>query len=353
MESKLFLFNIPLSNYVIKPFGSGHINNTYLVSDIKNYQQYILQKINTKVFPLPKIIADNIAAAADYLALKHPDYLFIKPIKTKENNDFLKVEEEYWRLTEFIPDSASINTVEFPEQAYEAAKAFALLTKNLDGLNTAGLKPSIKSFHDLGFRFKQFEEALDMADLKLKRQAQAEIDFYLNNKALVNTYIQIMNNSAYPTRLIHHDTKINNVLFSGNKSLCVCDLDTLMPGKIISDLGDMMRTYLCAESEESTNFDAISIRIPIFEATIKGYLETLGSVLSIDEKRSLFYAGEFMIYMQGLRFLTDYLNGNLYYPVNHVNHNLVRAKNQRLLLMDYQKRKNNLQIIIDAALKNL
>ncbi|HLO45314.1 MAG TPA: aminoglycoside phosphotransferase family protein [Leadbetterella sp.] len=350
MEQILEAFGLNLNDYNYKPFGSGHINSTFLLEALRTEQKFVLQKINTHVFPKPWVIAQNIGNTSEFLSQNHPDYLFIHQIRTKDAQDLAVVEPEYWRLSPFISNSYSINTVSDPKMAFEAAKAFGLLTKNLHSMPLDGLQPSIEGFHDLGWRFQQFEDALKNGNQGRIKSVTEEIDFVINQKYLVDTYQEIISNIDYPTRMIHHDTKINNVLFdqNTNKSLCVCDLDTLMPGKIISDLGDMVRTYTCEESEESTNFENIKVRPEYFEALMAGYLSQMKALITTAEKENLFFAGPFMIYMQGLRFLTDYLNDDLYYPIKYPEHNLNRAKNQRMLLEDIFIKEKELKAVIDT-----
>ncbi|MCP9768014.1 aminoglycoside phosphotransferase family protein [Lacihabitans sp. LS3-19] len=349
MEKILEAFGLCNAEFKIKEFGSGHINSTYLLESQSSEDKYILQKINVNVFKNPYIIAQNIGNTSDFLKRNHPEYLFIHQIQTKDKQDIFEHENEFWRLTQFIPNSYSINTLDNPEMAFDAAKAFGLLAKNLHGMDLGDLQPSIPGFHDLAWRYEQFEESLTAATEARKKKAKDEIDFCFANKNLVETYKNIVSDETYPIRMMHHDTKINNVLFdkTTNKSLAVCDLDTLMPGRIISDLGDMVRTSTSAESEESINFSEVKVREEYFEALVKGYVGELKSHLTASEKQSLIFAGPFMIYMQGLRFLADYLNNDIYYPVKYPEHNLNRAINQRVLLEDYYSKEVKFAEIIE------
>jgi Phosphotransferase enzyme family len=348
LQQILKLFGLEPDNYTYKPFGSGHINATFLLESSSENKQFVLQKINIHVFKEPSIIAKNIGNTSDYLAKYHPEYLFIHQIKTTNGEDLAVVDGEYWRLSPFIPNSYSINSVSEPEMAYEAGKAFGLLTKNLHFMPLNGLQPSIPGFHDLAWRYQQFEDSLVYGNQNRIKEVAEEIEFIKSQKHLVEVYHNIIQNHDYPTRMIHHDTKINNVLFdkTTNKSICVCDLDTLMPGKIISDIGDMVRTYTCEKSEESIEFDKIKVRTAYFEALMKGYLSQMKTLISPAERDNLFFAGPFMIYMQGLRFLTDYLNNDIYYPIKYAEHNLNRAKNQRILLEDLLSKESELMTII-------
>lgn len=350
MQQILKAFNLESIDSKIQKFGPGLINDTFLV--IAANEKYILQKINTEVFQNPETIGQNLNEADKHLKSHYPTYLFISQIKTSDGENFFVENGNYWRLTKFIDNSYSINTVNDPEMAFEAARAFGELTVKLQGLDLAKLKPSIPHFHDLSMRYEQFKLALQNASPELKADSKTEIDFYESNNGYVETFRKIQQDETYPDRMIHHDTKINNVLFDKQtqKSLCVCDLDTLMPGKIISDLGDMVRTYSSAESEESTEFEHVKIRLTYIEALMNGYLGKLKKNLTPSEKESLIFAGPFMIYMQGLRFLTDHLNGDVYYQISYKNQNLNRAKNQQALLEEYQLNQTKIATIIAAIL---
>lgn len=320
----------------IKPFGDGLINSTFLITT--KFDRFILQKINLNVFKKPEIIANNLRLATDFLIKKAPDYLFTKPIRTIDNKPYAIINDDYWRLTKFIENSYSTNVIEHPNEAYEAAKAFGALTRNLNGVPTRDFSATIPDFHNLSFRFLQFQNAIEEATPERKTKAQELVENFLSQQHIVTTYEDLVQHPEMPVRIMHHDTKINNVLFdkTTRKAVAVCDLDTLMPGRSISDIGDMYRTYLCPVSEESTDYEHITIRKSIYEAIRSGYLSELGNVLTTTEKKYLDYGGEFMIFMQGIRFLADYLDGDNYYPVKHSEHNLNRATNQWILLRAFQ-----------------
>ncbi|HTM99239.1 MAG TPA: aminoglycoside phosphotransferase family protein [Pedobacter sp.] len=340
------------ANIQLQQIGSGHINRTYLLSTSDN-KKYILQHINTKVFEDPHAIASNIEAVADYLKLHHPNFLFPVPIKTIAGDLMAKYEDEYWRLLPFIEHTIAFDTLSDPKQAFEAAKQFGKLSRLLNHFDTSALKPTIVGFHDLSWRYEQFVEALNQTSAGLKDTAQHEIATALRHHFILAYYQSYENRNDFPDRVMHHDTKISNVLLdeADYHGICVIDLDTLMPGKFISDLGDMMRTYLCAFSENEKDLEKIKIRIPYFEATIAGYLTEMSAILTSTEKELILFAGKYMIYMQALRFLTDYLNGSIYYPTSYPTQNLDRAKNQFKLLKDLFENEKVLQDIIESHLK--
>ncbi len=339
-----------LENVKLQQIGVGLINQTYLL--FTPNEKYILQNINPQVFKNPLNIANNINAVANYLTKHYPTYLFIKPIATLNGDLMFFYKGNYWRLLPFVPNTTAFETLNSLEQAYQAAQQFAKLSKLLDNFNVATLKPTIVGFHDLELRYQQFNLALSQASTILKTNAKAQIATALHHHFILNYYKSFKQNINFKDRVMHHDTKISNVLLHNdtNKGVCVIDLDTLMPGKFLSDLGDMMRTYLCAFSENEKDLDKITIRIPYFEATVKGYLSEMSAILTPTEKELILFAGKYMVYMQALRFLTDYFNGSIYYPISYPQQNLDRTKNQFKLLKELFENEKILQDIIEKCL---
>lgn len=350
-EEILNAYGFKSQDLTLYQIGSGHINRTYLLS-IKDGEQYILQNINAQVFKDPFAIAKNIKLVADYLKTHHPNYLFPSPKSTTKGDLMFVHGEDYWRLLPFVDHTTAFDTLSDPKQAYQAAKQFGKLSRLLNNFNTATLAHTIPGFHDLRWRYEQFTLALSNADDQLKANAKTQIETALNHHYLVDYYISFEHSKDFPDRVMHHDTKISNVLLNTANfdGVCVIDLDTLMPGKFISDLGDMMRTYLCAFSENETDLSKINIRLDYFEATIKGYLSEMSHILTPTEKDLILFSGKYIIYMQALRFLTDYLNGSVYYPIKYLTQNLDRAKNQFKLLSELSENEKVLQGIIEECI---
>lgn len=353
IENVMSEYGFNADQVLFKPFGTGHINSTWLVSVNGTSDQFILQSINEKVFRQPEIIADNVDQVARYLAEHSPSYRFINAIPTRDGKQMAYVGNIHWRLTEFVKNSTSFDTLSDPKQAYEAAMQFGRLSRLLDGFDTSLLKPSIPGFHDLGLRYDQFKEALKNAPAHLKESSEEEVEKAIRHTFILDYFNSYKNSKNFPDRVMHHDTKISNMLFDKDtmKGICVIDLDTLMPGKFISDLGDMMRTYLCPFSENEPDLEKIFIRVDYFEAIIQGYLHEMSSILTSTEKELILFSGKYLIYMQALRFLTDYLNGSIYYPIAYPEQNLDRTRNQFKLLSELSDNEKLLQDIVDKCIK--
>jgi Ser/Thr protein kinase RdoA (MazF antagonist) len=324
----------------IQPFGSGLINHTWVVCDIDKI--YILQRINEKVFKNPEVIAYNIELIAGHLNDNFPAYTFAFPLPARNGKTIFYAEEAGWfRMFTFIEGSHTIDVAETPEQAYEAASQFGKFTRLLHDIDVNKLNITIPDFHNLSLRYQQFLAAIKNAAAERKKQAALLVDELIGHSSIVSEYQKIKTNKQFVQRVTHHDTKISNVLFDKNgKGICVIDLDTVMPGYFISDAGDMMRTYLSPVSEEEKDFSKIKIREEFYEAIVKGYYNEMKEVLTPTEKNYFFYSGCFMIYMQALRFLTDFLNNDMYYGEKYPGHNFVRAGNQAVLLQRLLEKKS-------------
>ena len=333
-------------NSSVKPFGSGLINNTWLIRENEN--DLILQRINHNVFKQPFDIAINIRVIGEYLKAQHPDYLFICPRKTMTGDEMIFIKEEgYFRLFPFIKKSHTTDVVNSSSQAYEAAKQFGRFTNLLSAFPVDKLKITLPDFHNLPLRYAQFETAIKEGNKERIKQSSTLISFLKDQYEIVSISEQINNNPDFKKRATHHDSKISNVLFDENdKGLCVIDLDTVMPGYFISDFGDMMRTYLSPVSEEEKDLSKTEIRDEYFKAIADGYLSEMGNELSAVEKNYLVYAGKFMIYMQALRFLTDHLNNDIYYGAKYEDHNFIRANNQATLLKKIIEKEKLLQELV-------
>ncbi|HCW07942.1 MAG TPA: aminoglycoside phosphotransferase family protein [Cytophagales bacterium] len=316
----------------IEPIGSGHIHKTFKIS---GQQNFVLQRVNKNVFTKPEIIATNNRVASLYLRNHHPEYLFPQTLLDKNGNDLYYDSEGFpWRLFSLIENSFTIDEVHSEEDAFAAAQGFGLLTKNLNGIDVSLFNESLERFHDLSWRYEQFENALSHAQPEVIQKAKGEIEAAHSFKHLVDEYQQLIASGQLILRITHNDTKVNNILFDSltRKVICAIDLDTLMPGYFIYDLGDMVRTFVSPVNEEEKDVSKIQFRKNIYDALLKGYLAPMESILTSDEKKSIPFAGQMMTYIMALRMLADFLRGNTYYHITYPEQNLVRARNQFHLL---------------------
>jgi Ser/Thr protein kinase RdoA (MazF antagonist) len=330
LDQILEKFGITTRNYEIEEYGSGLINSTWKISGEKDY---ILQRINTDVFKQPEAIAENLLQLQSYLKTKHPDYLFVAPLQALNGSSLAVNADGVFRLFPFIDNSTSINSVTNYKQAYQAAKQFGKFTFLLKDYDASRLRDTITSFHDLTLRCQEFEKACQNATAARLEQAKWAIGEINKHKDVLFTYQELKDSEKLLVRVIHHDAKINNVLFDHDwNGICLIDLDTVMQGYFISDVGDMLRTYLSPADEDETDLSKIVVDAQCFYAIYNGYLSEMGTELTAFEKEHFIYAGKFMIYMQAIRFLADYLNGDVYYHTTYAGQNLNRANNQLTLL---------------------
>lgn len=324
-------YGLDPSAFSVDRIGSGHIHATYKITGQKTY---VLQRVNKNVFTQPERIASNLRKASDFLRRTAPNYLFPAVVLSPSGNEMEYDEEGFpWRVFPYIDNTITIDAVSTPAQAAEAARGFARLTRLLDKADVAAFEPTIPRFHDLALRKTQFEEALAGAGERVQ-PAAAAIRSITGYFPLVEEYKQLVESGALRERIVHNDTKINNVLFDRvtGKTVAVIDLDTLMPGYFIYDLGDMVRTFVSPVSEEESDLSKVEFRKNIYDALVEGYLSEMGPVMTPEETRSIPFAGKMMTYIMALRFLADYLRGNTYYHITYPEQNLVRASNQLRLL---------------------
>jgi len=321
-------------NAEIISIGSGLIHKTWKI--VFDHSAYILQQINHHVFQQPETIDHNIRILHSWLKEKDPTYLFISPVPTISGNTLLETNDAFFRAYQFISGSHSVERVNTADQAFEAARQFGLFTSKLSSLPADKMKITIPRFHDLPFRYNQFIDACANGNPKRIQETNKIISELIEKEYIVRQYEGFIQNPESKKRITHHDTKISNVLFNDEeKGLCVIDLDTVMPGYFISDIGDMLRTYICPVSEEEHDTSQINIRKDFITAVHEGYMSEMGAKLSTFERNHFLFSGNYMIYMQALRFLTDYLQNDRYYGAKYPDHNLVRAGNQIHLLNEF------------------
>jgi Ser/Thr protein kinase RdoA (MazF antagonist) len=321
-------------NAIAIPLTQGLINQTFELHSVQG--DFILQNINTQVFKDPFAIDHNINAIGQYYNLNRPDQLFTHLIPNLRGETLLEWEGKYYRAFKKI-DGIGLDVLSTAAQAKAAANQFGQFTASLNEFPIADLKVTIPQFHDLALRYHQFEQALIHGDANRILQAKEAILFLQSHQAYVKQWLHFTGHQDAHLRVTHHDTKISNVLFKNEAAICVIDLDTTMPGYFISDVGDMCRTYLSPVNEACQDLNLIKVLPERWTAIQNGYLEAMGEFLTNFEKDHFAFSGQSIIYMQALRFLTDFLELDKYYRVERPDQNLDRTNNQIQLLKAFNR----------------
>ena len=326
----------------VKPMGEGLINDTYKVF-VEGFDKpkYVLQRINNAIFQDVDMLMDNINKVTHHIRNKGKNTLRfyptksnkfyylseISPLPTVGRNDTKIDGEKYWRLMDFVPDSITYQAVT-PEYSYIAGKSFGEFESLLADLNEP-LGEIIPDFHNIEFRLKQLRDAVAEDRVGRVKEVQYYLDDIFKREEKMTIGERLFREGKLPKRVCHCDTKVNNMLFDKDGNvLCIIDLDTVMPSFVFSDYGDFLRTAANTGLEDDPNLDNIDFNMEIFKAFTRGYLEgTKGFLLPI-EKENLPYAALLFPYMQTVRFLADYINGDTYYKIKYPEHNLVRTKAQ-------------------------
>lgn len=335
-----FLINISQQFFPLQqpkhiiPYGAGHINDTFRL--IFAHQSYLLQRVNHHVFKEPEKLMENIQLIAGHLEKNDFSNKILKPILTKEGKLLFNDElGNHWRVFPFFEKTTTFENVKNSQQAYTAARAFGTFTKALIDIEVEKLHITIPHFHDGLRRMRLFENALKTASENKIGQAILEIQFIIAHCDI----FQKIANLQLPLRVTHNDTKINNILFDwkGEKALTIIDWDTIMPGIVLSDFGDMVRTFANSGKEDETNLAEVQVQPEILKALYQGYLEELSDMLTPIEKDNLIEGAKWIILMQAMRFLTDFLENDVYYKTEYIGHNWVRARNQIALFQSLNK----------------
>ncbi len=327
-----------------EPFGNGHINDTLKVTTEGGDIKYVLQRINHLIFTNVDMLQENIRIVTTHIREKLEaagtadiDRRVLTFFPTKDGKNYYFDGENYWRVSLFIPRSKSYEEVT-PELSYEAGRAFGDFQTMLSDLPEGTLGETIPNFHNMEFRLQQFREAV-AADVAGRVGAVRQLIDEIEQRAdAMCIQERLYREGKLKKRTNHCDTKVNNMLFDADTDevLCVIDLDTVMPGFVLSDIGDFIRTAGNTGAEDDENLDRVGVNIPIFEAYTRGYMEKAQAFLTPTEIKLLPYGGRLLTYMQTVRFLTDYLNGDTYYKIHYPEHNLVRTKAQFKLLQSLE-----------------
>ncbi len=343
----------------IRPLGDGLINDTYLASTAEHdTPDYVVQRINHHIFTDVDALQANIEAVTGHIRRKLSrqgttdiDRRVLRFIPTKDSRKTYFFDgENYWRISVFIADAITVNEVS-PHYARHAGRAFGEFQAMLTDIPET-LVETIPDFHNMEFRLRQFREAIDADTARRVGQCRQLVDSLLSRADRFSAAEQLHREGKLQKRICHCDTKVNNMLFSiDGQVLCVIDLDTVMPSYIFSDFGDFLRTAACSAPEDEPDIAKIHFRIDIFEAFTQGYLQSAASFLTPLEIEMLPWGTQLFPYMQAVRFLTDYLNGDTYYKIVYPTHNLVRAQAQLRMLQATEDAEPQMKEIISRLYK--
>jgi aminoglycoside phosphotransferase (APT) family kinase protein len=339
------------------PYGSGHINDTYrVVLDQGGTEiHYIFQRINHNIFKNPPQLMDNIDRVTSHIftkireqeseATRHSLYL----IKSHDGKCYAQdADGNYWRAYIFIEKAQTYDIIETPEQAYQAARAFGEFQKDLVDIPRARLHETIPDFHNTPKRLATLEEAIK-ADAKDRvKDVQAEIDFVMKRKEEVSILLDLNAKGEIPERITHNDTKLNNVMIDDKtgEGVCVIDLDTVMPGLVHYDFGDMVRTSTSPAAEDEKDLSKVKMQFHMFEALLRGYMSTAGDFLTPTEREYLPFSGKLITLEIGIRFLTDYLQGDVYFKTHREGHNLDRCRTQFKLVESIEEQMDKMMDLL-------
>ena len=326
--------------FIIQPLDGGLINHSYKITGEKTGESFLLQRINHNVFKKPENVQLNYLILWKHLKSSGASFYIPQPKYFPDGADlYWDRNRSYWRVFEFIEDGQMFSNAETIEQAKETARTFAELTAAFTDFKVSLLKDPIPQFHNLAFRYQQFSDSLKSNLTERMQKAGLLIEDLIERRRYVEFYDSLSDSEDYPKRVMHHDAKIANILFSKTTGNVICpvDFDTTMAGFFFSDLGDMIRSMACSHDENSTDFENITIRKDFYDTIMEGYLSVMEKQLTSAERKHIHYPGLLIVYMQALRFITDYLNGDIYYKTNYPEQNFDRAKNQLALLRSLEE----------------
>ena len=340
----------------VRPLGNGLINTTYKVVTEGNAPDYVMQHINTAIFPDVDMLMDNITAVTAHIRKKLEakntadiDRKVLKFVPCNDGKYYYKHEGKYWRIMVFIPDTVSKTGVT-PESSYIVGETFGDFQAMLADIPVQ-LGETIKDFHNIEFRLQQFHDAVKADKVGRAAGVKDIIDEIEKRAESMTRSERLYREGTLPKRICHCDTKVDNILFDKNDDvLCVIDLDTVMPSFIFSDYGDFLRSAANTQAEDSPEYDKIAFRMDIFKSFTEGYLKTARAFLTPVEIENLPYGATLFPYMQLVRFFTDYLDGDNYYKTQYADHNLVRSKNQLTLLQRAEEKIPEMEAFIKGQL---
>ena len=350
-------FGIEGEFHSAKTFTDGHINFTYLANFVHKgrFRKYLVQGINTHVFRNPAQLMQNIVSVTDYLKEQiikqggDPKRETLTFLKADNGKYYLYHLGKCWRIYNFIDNSYTINSIENKDVFERSGKSFGLFLNRLSGYPMENLYEIIKDFHNTPKRVEALEEAVKQDRAGRANLVDDEITFALSRKDDANVALELYAKGLIPLRVTHNDTKLNNILFDEKtgESICVIDLDTIMPGFSLYDFGDAIRYGANTTREDDDELDNVRLSLELFESYTRGFLSACAESLTRAEVEHLAFSAKLMTYECGIRFLTDYLDGDVYFKTAYHEHNLVRARNQFRLVSEIEKNLDAMNDIVE------
>lgn len=348
------LFKLPEGLKEIVPYGSGHINDTFRLT-YENGERFILQRMNKEIFESPVELMENIVGVTNWLKKKilenggDPKRETLTVVETKEGNPYLlDGEGEYWRVYLFVEDTTSYDQVEKPDDFYQSAVSFGHFQSLLADYPAETLHETIPDFHNTVVRFENFRKAAKQDICGRAAKVQKEMDFVREREAFTHMLEDLKAEGRIPLRVTHNDTKLNNILMDNatGRGICVIDLDTVMPGLALNDFGDSIRFGANTGAEDEQDLSKVSLDLELFELYTKGFIEGCNGALTETELDNLPVGAMMMTLECGMRFLTDYLEGDHYFKIHREDHNLDRARAQFKLVKDMEEKLPKMKEIV-------
>jgi len=336
---------------------TGHINRTYHLQTGAP-RSYILQKVNTVIFKDSAGLMNNIYLVTEHLRAKllargrDADREGLQLIPTKEGAIYYQWGDEVWRMYLTITGAQTYDRATSDEMFCEVGRAFGTFQRELADFDAAQLTETIPAFHDTVSRYAYFEQVVESDVAARRSEVEDEIAFFMDRKCKAGFIVDGIREGRFPLRVTHNDTKLNNIMIDDvtGKGVCILDLDTVMPGSVLADFGDAIRFGASSAAEDETDLDKVYMDIDKYAAFAKGFVSSLDGSLTEAEVRALPMGAYMMTLECGLRFLTDYLNGDTYFRIKHPTHNLDRARNQMKLVRDMEDKMSRMNEIIESYL---
>jgi Ser/Thr protein kinase RdoA (MazF antagonist) len=336
IETIVFQFYPNAADVKIFTIGFGNINDTFRVDFTENNQQnsVLLQRLNHKIFKQPWALMDNWEAVAEHLQKSDYPYKVPMPVKSKDGKLMYETEDgEYWRIFPFFENTLTPENNITPTLAYAAAYAYGVFLSSLAAFDAKNLSDTIPDFHNTDKRWEYFLDVLEKDPVGRNASVQAEIKATFKLLPIFKKISKLKSSGKLPLRATHNDTKAGNILLDGDsgKPVAIIDWDTIMPGTVLSDFGDMVRSFSPNMTEDNPNIDKMELQETVIQSMCQGFIASTSNFLTSTERKNLFLGGQWIIGEQALRFFSDYLAGDVYYKIKYENHNLVRTRNQLAL----------------------